>query len=682
MSTGNPETLEVGEHFPADHPEDATTRPDHYRAHIDGLRTIAVYLVVAFHSGLAFFEGGYIGVDLFFVLSGYLVTQVLLRDLTDAGRVRFDRFYARRARRILPAAVIVLTVTAIAYRITATPAQAADAFAAVRSAFLYVSNWHFIRASTDYFATDIDSNPVQHYWSLSVEEQFYFVWPLALAVLFALTARVGRYRWWVLRGALFAGVIASGGLAVSISRSNLSRAYFGTDTRAYQLIAGALLAVSPSVIDRARRHATLSRVMAAISGAGLVVVATPLFSRGPISRGLTTTVLAIAALVTVEASAGGPVRRALSWGPVAYLGRISYGVYLWHWPIIIVATLDHEIAPLPLFAAATVAATVIAAASYHLVETPIRFGTFFDRRRLPTIAVGLAVSVIGGLVLAPAVLDSGSTTVRSTADTRSDGPTLLDWRQARADFAPYPECESGPALDCAVTEGTGATVVLMGDSVAWSLLPAFEKIAEQRSWTLVPLISHACPWQRDVVVVFRHDFSKNCERRKALWYGEFIPQLDPDLVIATSQPLDGNRRRLLTFLGGGGTWPDADDYDEQLARASAPSFDALSAMADQVVVIEPYPELERDPIDCLSAATDPDTCTQEVPVRPTPFERVLRGRSGKGNFRSVDIDRAICPALPRCQAVIDDVIVRRDGVHLTATYSRTLATRLVEALPD
>ncbi|MCB0976050.1 MAG: acyltransferase [Acidimicrobiales bacterium] len=646
------------------------------------MRTIAVYLVVAFHAGLGLFEGGYIGVDLFFVLSGYLVTQVLLRDLTESGRVRFDRFYARRARRILPAAVIVLSATAVAYRITASPAQAADAFAAVRSAFLYVSNWHFIRASTDYFATDINSNPVQHYWSLSVEEQFYLVWPLAVAALVALTSRTGRYRWWWMRGALAAGIVASAGLAVGISRSNLSRAYFGTDTRAYQLVAGALLAVSPSVITRMRRHAPWSRVMAGISVAGLVIVATPVFSRGPISRGLATTVLAVAALVAVEASAGGPVQRVLSWGPVAYLGRISYGVYLWHWPIIIIATLDHDIAPLPLFIGAALGATAIAAASYHLIETPIRFGTFFNRRRLPTIAVGLTVSVLGGLVLAPAVLKSGSTTIKSTTATPSNAPKLLDWRKARHDFAPYPECEEGPPADCAVTSGSGKTVVLMGDSLAWSFLPAFETLAEQRSWTLVPLISPACPWQRDIQIVFNTGFTKLCERRKARWYEDVLPVLKPDLIVAVGQSLDGTHKKLLAFPSGGGTWQEDSDYDEKLKAISEPSFDVLGELSREFVVIESYPELDGDPIDCLSKARDPRDCAQKVPRGPTPFEKELRRRSGTGSFLAIDADEWVCPALPRCDAVVNDVIVRMDGIHLTRTFARTLVPKLAAALPE
>ena len=154
-----------------------------YRPHLDGVRTLAVYLVVAFHAGLVRFDGGFIGVDVFFVLSGYLVTSLLLRDVAKVGGVRLRQFYSRRIRRLLPAAVVNLTVTAVVFAAIASPVEAAGAVGAVRAAALYVANWYFIGQSADYFARNITASPVIHYWSLSVEEQFYILWPLLLSGL-------------------------------------------------------------------------------------------------------------------------------------------------------------------------------------------------------------------------------------------------------------------------------------------------------------------------------------------------------------------------------------------------------------------------------------------------------------------------------------------------------------------
>ena len=157
---------------------------DSYRPQLDGMRAVAVYLVVLFHAGYQRFSGGFIGVDVFFVLSGYLVTQLLLRDLSSLGNIRFSRFYARRYRRLLPASFVVLIVTAVVYSSIASPAEVAGAVNGFKSAFLYATNWYFITESTDYFGADVSQNPVLHFWSLAIEEQFYLLWPIVLGALF------------------------------------------------------------------------------------------------------------------------------------------------------------------------------------------------------------------------------------------------------------------------------------------------------------------------------------------------------------------------------------------------------------------------------------------------------------------------------------------------------------------
>src|SRR3954452_13908111 len=148
-----------------------------YRPYLDGLRAVAVYLVVFFHAGAARFGGGYVGVDVFFVLSGFLVTRLLLRDLHTMGSVRFGRFYARRFRRLLPAAFATLIITALVFAAIASPVEVLDAAGGFKAAFLYVTNWYFIAQSADYFGANLASNPVLHFWSLAVEEQFYLLWP-------------------------------------------------------------------------------------------------------------------------------------------------------------------------------------------------------------------------------------------------------------------------------------------------------------------------------------------------------------------------------------------------------------------------------------------------------------------------------------------------------------------------
>ncbi|MGZ8751390.1 MAG: acyltransferase family protein, partial [Acidimicrobiia bacterium] len=235
-----------------------------------------MYLVVAFHAGLGLLDAGFIGVDIFFVLSGFLVTGILVRSLASADGIRGRVFYSRRVRRILPAAFVTLVVTAVVYSVVASPSEVLDALGGFRAAFLYVSNWYFIRQSTDYFAADVNDNPVLHFWSLAIEEQFYLVWPILLGGLVMVTSRLGRGRWWVVRSVVVIAGVASAIFALYVARTNLTRAYYGTDTRAYQLLAGAALALTPQLLRLGNRYLRVARWASFFALAGLIVLATSL----------------------------------------------------------------------------------------------------------------------------------------------------------------------------------------------------------------------------------------------------------------------------------------------------------------------------------------------------------------------------------------------------------------------
>src|SRR5689334_23234267 len=209
-----------------------------YRPDLDGLRTIAVYLVLLFHAGLGWVSGGFIGVDLFFCLSGFLVTGVLLGELERDGRLRVGRFYGRRVRRLLPAAVVVVVATSVAFLFLWSVVLRAPLVADARSALLYYANWHFLAASGDYFATDVDKSPFLHFWSLSIEEQYYIFFPVLLLLLSRLPVRVRRK---AMLGTLGVLLVVSLVLQVVLAQGSIDRAYYGTDARLYQLLAGALL---------------------------------------------------------------------------------------------------------------------------------------------------------------------------------------------------------------------------------------------------------------------------------------------------------------------------------------------------------------------------------------------------------------------------------------------------------
>lgn len=417
-----------------------------YRPHLDGLRAVAVLVVVAFHSGADRFSGGFIGVDVFFVLSGYLVTQVLLGDLREGGTIGYRRFYARRFRRLLPAAVVVLAVTALVFPEIAAPVELADAEGAIRAAALYASNWFFIGQAENYFAGNVQASPVVHFWSLSVEEQFYLGWPLLLGGLYRAARRVGERAWTVVRVVVAAAALVSLGRALMLADTALNRAYFGTDTRVYQLFAGALVALSPGVVLRlaGRRRARPLLVVGSVGATiGLLVLCTSAVELDAVERGAAAAAATVALIVCLEA-AGGPVRFVLSRSPLVYLGRISYGIYLWHWLIILVIVDRFELSPLAVGAAAAVLASGLAALSYQLLELPVRESGWLDRRRVGVLVGGVAMSALVGLVVAPVLLDRDD----SRGPTMVAGPALgtggtpipadLDWEAALADRGSSP----------------------------------------------------------------------------------------------------------------------------------------------------------------------------------------------------------------------------------------------------
>ncbi|HEY5171403.1 MAG TPA: acyltransferase family protein [Acidimicrobiia bacterium] len=654
-----------------------------YRPHLDGLRTVAVYLVVAFHAGLGWFRGGFIGVDVFFVLSGFLVTSILMRDLVGIGRVDRRRFYARRVRRILPAALVTLIVTAVVYSVVATPAESLDVLGGFRAACLYVANWFFIRQSADYFGGNINASPVVHFWSLAVEEQFYLLWPLALGALFVATRRVGRYRWWIIRAAVLGATAASAIEAWHIGSTNLNRAYFGTDARAYQLLAGAVLALTPQLLRLARRSRAFRRWISSATAAGLIVVGSSMFDMSPITRGFFAAALAAMLIVALEPAGSGLVRRVLSSPPFTYLGRLSYSTYLWHWPVIVLVSRNRHLSPFVLFAIACSAATTLAALSFHLMEHPVRASRILDRLKGPVIVTGFTASLIVGLLLVPTVLE-GEAGSAQLATSGGSSERLLDWRVAKNDFPPLPDCVGAPVERCTVVRGTKERVLLIGDSHAHMWLPALEQIARTDSLTLSVVAMDACPWPRGLLYTITGPFEgaqkaidESCKRHQADWYDRVLPQLHPDIVVVAQPGFDEADFMVPLIFPGGRRLAFGDpDYEQSLIDTSAATLRIVRARVPKVVFIEPLPgTYPFNPLSCLSKGGSAAQCAHTVNAKATQLELYFRMISRQQpNTWSLDLDRLVCPRLPTCDAVVGNVIVRLDAnSHLTATFARSVA---------
>ena len=644
-----------------------------YRPHLDGLRAVAVYLVVMFHAGSDRFSGGFIGVDVFFVLSGYLVTQLLLRDMARNGSIRFGRFYSRRFRRLLPAAFVALLVTAAVYTAIATSGEVASAAGSFKAAFLYSTNWYFIHQAAGYFGADVSANPVLHFWSLAVEEQFYLLWPLALGGVYASTKRIGGPRQMrVIRIVVALGALASVLFALSIRSSNPNRAYYGTDARAYELLAGAFVALTPTLFAVPRRFRRWLRPTALVSMGALVVVASSSIDYNAIVRGVMATIITCVLIVAVEAAEGGLVKRALSTPSMVYLGKISYGTYLWHWLVILVVLRVFKPSPLTTAGITVLAATALASLSFEMLERPIRISPFLDRHRRAVIATGLAISVASALVLIPRIVDPAhaSTAVATSKVVPYLTPVSksLDWKDPLIQFN---KCLGKPVSACTVVNGTGRTMLLMGDSHAWMLIPVFSEIARREGMKLAVSGEGACPWQRNVYTPVLTDA---CRRLKEDEYKRVIPKVNPDIIILMGldythpgpypRPLRGPDKRVLT--------------DAEVSKAATDSIAEMRAPGRKILLIEPIPlprkpSVDFNPLQCLELAKSQEQCRYVPWLGVSSLERTYRKLAAQSpDIDDLDIDRLVCPLLPLCDPVVNGKIVKRDESHLKINFALTL----------
>jgi peptidoglycan/LPS O-acetylase OafA/YrhL len=644
-----------------------------YRPHLDGLRALAVYLVVFFHAGSSWFPGGYIGVDVFFVLSGFLVTRLLLRDLRDGGAIRFGRFYSRRFRRLLPASFVALIVTGFVYTAIASPAQVSNAVGAFRAAFLYSANWFFIHQSSDYFAATIDASPVLHFWSLAVEEQFYLLWPLLLGGLFTITRRmdeVAKLR--AIRVVVAIGAVASMAFALSLRSTDPNRAYYGTDTRAYELLGGALLALSPALIDVARRWRRAMPLVTAGAVLALLVLGSSWIDFDAIERGVGVTITTCVLLLALESGEGGIVRRFLSIRPIVYLGKISYGTYLWHWLVILVIGSAFRLSSIATIAIACLVATALASLSFDILEQPVRTWAPFDRHRLAVVAAGLVVSVASAVILIPKIVDPAHATapvVRGGRVARlTPIPRDLDLKGAQT--PPFgKECVGKPATDCILVEGSGPHILLVGDSEAQMFSALFMELARREGISVSMSAAPGCPWQLDLYTGFSRAHCEALKQDRT----RLIAELKPDIIVVAGLDYDTlTTAPLRNKNGGRATFAD-------VTRSTRSTVATLRASGRNVVVVEPLPlavprDRTRDPLQCLEKATVLEACRYTVPTRSGRLETLFRSLArSEERVHTLDLDRDVCPLEPVCDPVIDGMVVMHDARHLTVAFSKSLA---------
>lgn len=665
--------------------------PRRFRWEIEGLRAVAALLVAVYHVWFGRVSGG---VDVFFVVAGFMVTGTLLGHLERTGRIDVGRYLGRLCKRLLPNALLVLSVVALATWWLIPSTRRDEVFSEIAASALYYENWELAARSVDYLQRDFTNSPVQHFWAMSIQGQFYLVW----VVLFVLTLRVGSPATARRRIATVMVVLTLGSLAFSVWFTGLNQpaAYFHTGARVWEFGAGGLMALSaPWWPAMSRRWSLLlgwAGLLAIISCGALLRVGTSFpgwIALWPVTG-------AVLVLLAGHTDSRWSASTVLSSRPLVRLGSVSYALYLWHWPLLVFVLVLTERGRVGVLGgvAVIVVAIALSFASTRLVERPVR-ALSVQRRRAWSIPL-LAALLVGPLAGAAYVVAARSEQVSvvdseldpqvypgariatgsagqgslTAGNTESPEPPIAVASQDIPDVYPagcHQDEEVDEVVSCEYGEpGADRTMILVGGSHSAHWQPTLEVIARERGWRLLAATKSGCRPGSHLAGDAGEagggatELQESCQAWNAASM-EWIAAQDPELVVLTSTIGRGSEETVPTaYLR---VW-------EQLAQDEIP-----------VLAIRETPRSGQDMVDCLATngplTRECDLARDRVlsPVDPTSeLDPVPEGVS------FVDLSDSLCDQ-SSCPPVIGNVVVYSDNSHLTRTYSRTLAPALLDAAP-
>ncbi|MDP8949598.1 MAG: acyltransferase, partial [Actinomycetota bacterium] len=653
-----------------------------FRPDVEGLRAVAVGCVLLYHAGVPWAPGGYVGVDVFFVISGFLITGLLLKELEKSGTLSITRFYSRRAKRLLPMTVVVLAfVVAVSWPLF-DPVRMEEVSLGVVAAGLYIMNWLLAVRATDYFAAGLQASPVQHFWTLAVEEQFYLIWPTLLLAVAWWSRRKGQN----LRVTLLVvlGVVAISSLAYSVysTEREAGAAYFSTLTRGWELALGGVLALVPaSALGWLPRWAAGALAWA---GLGAIAYSTFRFNDETLFPGYAAlvptlgTVGIIAAGAAIGSSSAGipfTPARLLSLGPVRHVGRVSYSWYLWHWPpLVFAAAIWGKLSPLE--GVAVLAASYVPALLTHRwVERPFHYSETLSRHPRKALALGGACTSsavalgLGLLAVTPSVPEppesqvvgakvmlQGKRSLQKSADAVRPAPreaeAIANRPQMHADGCHLEQAETKSPECVYGNPSSKTTVVLFGDSHAMQWFPALNTLAKERDWRLVGVTKAACPPAEVTTnnATLRREY-RECDKWREQMLERIVREENPSLIVTSSLPTyspreDGKRLR-------------GEARKQALVEGYVSTLRKLRTTGAPVALIEDVPHPNKDVPECVSRELDdlqecaiPKSKALDYPKINTRAAQAVEG------VHLIDPTPVLCLE-KTCPAVIGDVLVYR-----------------------
>jgi peptidoglycan/LPS O-acetylase OafA/YrhL len=667
------------------------------RPEIQALRAVAVLTVVTYHVWPEAMPGGFVGVDVFFAISGFLITAHLLREVDATGTLGLWRFWARRARRLLPASLLTLLVCAVGTIVLVPQVYWQQFLTEIGASTAYVQNWQLAADAVDYLAAENSASPVQHFWSLSAEEQFYVLWPLLILV----GAWAGRRRL-AIAGVLVTVTGLSLAYSISETASNPAAAYFVTPTRAWEFGAGGLLAL---IGTRARLP---DGARAALSWAGLAAIAyaSAFYSTATAFPGWAAAVPVVGALAVIHA--GVPQARwapspALRLRPAQFLGDISYSVYLWHWPLLVFAPFAFVDPGLTETRIAVPVLTVLLAwVTKVLVEDPVRRSTWLTAQPRTTFAVSAAATAVVAAVLAggtthveaqihdaeresvqliahqPACFGAAARDRQNPCENPGLSTKVVPLPVAAKDEANAP-ChhfrQDGGVSVCdfgVPPEQANRTVALVGDSHASHWRAALDVVARRRGWRGLSITRTSCPFSTATKITPQPTRSQCVSWVKRL--PRFLarhPEIDTLFVVG--------------ITGGKVNVPPGRTMFEAKVNGFRNAWKTLPDTVKHIVVIRDTPKIFRRTVACLDRAiTAHKPAGQACAVpRADALEadpQVVAAREETSpRVQSVELTDAFCDPR-RCYPVIGGALVYKDLHHFTLVFAKTLGTPLGRAV--